>query len=269
MYNRLVQFTESKRQMPDSQCTPISLVVIPTYNERESIERLVHIILHHADNLHVLIIDDNSPDGTGQIADALSRRDERIQVIHRPRHMGYASACKQGFEYALRNAYPYVVTMNADFSHNPRYIPQLIALAAQNEVAIGSRYCEGGGVSGSSLLWQTGSLMVNHIIRRVFSLPVWDSTSRFRCYQTFILPYVRYHTMQTEGAGFGVEILERCKQSGYKCAELPIIYDDRRLSRAHARGNIRLILSFIGLWFSQAGKRSGQRIKPASASRFD
>ncbi|MCE5259843.1 MAG: glycosyltransferase [Chloroflexi bacterium] len=256
--------------MHEKSIEPNILVVIPTYNECENIEPLVRLILHQQPNLHIMIVDDNSPDGTGEIADTLARQQERVQIFHRAKRMGYASAYKLGFEYALRYAYPYVLTMNADFSHNPRYIPYLVALARANDVAIGSRYVQGGGTVGanSAHVWLSG--IANRAIRRLLALNPEDCTSRFRCYQTYLLPYIHYETVRADGLGFGVEILERCSRSGFRTAELPILYDYRLWPGSRSRYHW-LQLSAELVWMRIARTKISQLAQPTveKSSKLD
>jgi len=204
-----------------------TLVIVPTYNECEQIAQLAHLILRQQSNLHLLIIDDNSPDGTGQIADNLAQQYERMQVVHRPRRLGYASAFKLGLEYALRHAYPYVLTMSADFRHNPRYINSLVALAHENDVAIGSRFVPRGGSVGTNVMQSWCSRFGNNIARRLLALQPRDCTSYFRCYRTSILPCIHYESVRADNPVFMLELLERIARRGFHIQELPVVFDYR------------------------------------------
>lgn len=206
-----------------------ALVIVPTYNEAENIEPLVREILSQPAPLHVLIVDDNSPDGTGALADALAAGDERVQVIHRAGKLGLGTAYVCGFERALAEGYGYAITMDADFSHNPRYLPDLLALAQTHDVAIGSRYVPGGGARGCSWFRVLLSRGANALARTVLGLRTHDCTAGFRCYRADVLRAIDPHTILSSGYSFLVEMVTRCERQGYRIAELPILFDNRRL----------------------------------------
>ncbi|MHB9033129.1 MAG: glycosyltransferase [Anaerolineae bacterium] len=209
---------------------PNILVVIPTASEQTQLELLVNLVLQQQTNLHILLVSGRAGDDKERVSDMLASRDERIQLLRSPKRLSYADACKLGFEYALRYAYPYVLTMQADFSHNPLYIPQLVTMARSFDLAIGSRYFNGGGTIGARLIPAWLEKQTNAAIRRLTGLPVSDCLTRFACYQTFILPHIHYATLRTRGSGFEVDILERCTRSGFRIGELPVYYDCRQLS---------------------------------------
>ncbi len=206
-----------------------ALVIVPTYNEVENIERLVHEILAQPAPLHVLIVDDNSPDGTGAVADALAAEDARVSVAHRPAKLGLGTAYTCGFERALAQGYGYAITMDADFSHNPRYLPALLALAQAHDVAIGSRYVQGGGARGCTWPRVLLSRGANALARTVLGLRSRDCTAGFRCYRADVLHAIDPKTILSSGYSFLVEMVTRCERAGYRIAELPIVFDNRRL----------------------------------------
>jgi dolichol-phosphate mannosyltransferase len=211
------------------QGNPLALVIIPTYNEAENIERLVGEILALPEAFHVLIVDDNSPDGTGSLADSLASRDARVRVHHRACKLGLGTAHIAGFRDALARGYPLAVTMDADFSHNPRYLPALVALVQGADLAIGSRYVRGGGATGCSLSRVLISRGANALARAVLGLKAHDCTAGFRCYRAEVLHAVGIDAIFSNGYSFMVEMITRCQRLGYSCAELPIIFENRRL----------------------------------------
>lgn len=238
--------------MPKSPLAEFALVVVYTYNERGALERLVKLILQQPDPLHVLVIDDNSSDGTDQSADQLARQDNRVQVFHRSRKMGLGSAYRLGCEYALRSDYGWMVTMNADFSHNPRYIPQLLALARANDLAIGSRYAPTGGSIGSNRIQIALSRNINRTIRKLLRLTPFDCTSRFRCYSDYVLQQIHPETIAGDRYSFLVETLVRCAKKEFRVGEMPFIYDDRRLVPARSlRSDSRSACAIFRLWFQR------------------
>ncbi len=211
------------------QSNPLALVIIPTYNEAENIEHLVGEILALPGALHVLVVDDNSPDGTGRLADALAARDARVRAHHRAGKLGLGTAYIAGFRHALAHGYALAVTMDADFSHNPRYLPQLIALAQQADLVIGSRYVHGGGATGCSPSRVLLSRGANALARTVLGLKAHDCTAGFRCYHAEVLRAVGIDAIFSDGYSFLVEMMTRCQRLGFTTAELPIIFENRRL----------------------------------------
>lgn len=231
-----------------------ALVIIPTYNEAENIERLVGEILAQPGAFHVLVVDDNSPDGTGRLADALAARDPRVRVYHRAAKLGLGTAYIAGFHDALAQGYPLVITMDADFSHNPRYLPQLVALAQQADLAIGSRYVRGGGATGCSLPRVLLSKGANALARTVLGLKAHDCTAGFRCYRAEVLRAVGIDAIFSNGYSFLVEMLTRCQRLGFTSAELPILFENRRLGASKiSRAEIwKSIYTIARLRFSRA-----------------
>jgi dolichol-phosphate mannosyltransferase len=218
--------------VPDRDLGRFALVIVPTYNEAENIERLVQEILEQPAPLHVVIVDDNSPDGTGRLADGLAARSERVQVIHRPGKLGLGTAYLAGFGRALERGYGYAITMDADFSHNPRYLPELLALMRDYDVAIGSRYVHGGGSARCSLGRVLLSRGANAFAKFVLGLKTHDCTAGFRCYRASVLRGLELETLFSNGYSFLVETITRCERRGFKVGELPILFDNRRLGKS-------------------------------------
>jgi glycosyltransferase involved in cell wall biosynthesis len=204
-------------------------VVIPTYNEVENLSYLVSEILKLDIQAHVIIVDDNSPDGTGQLADELAAQNGRVQVVHRPGKLGLGTAYIAGFEQALaEEAVDQVVTMDADFSHNPRYIPALVSLTQQHHLSIGSRYVPGGGVTAD---WGVHrkflSWGANHFTRLMLGLTAHDCTAGFRCYRREVLQSIELDRIFSNGYSFLIEMLYKCQRMGYRIGETPITFENR------------------------------------------
>ena len=216
----------------DAALARTALIIVPTYNEAENIERLVAEILQQPAPFHVLVVDDNSPDGTGELADALRSRDPRVDVVHRPGKLGLGTAYVAGFRCALERGYGYAVTMDADFSHNPCYLPQLVALMETHDVVVGSRYVPGGGSTGCRFSRVLLSRGANALARSVLGLQVHDCTAGFRCYRSNVLWAIELETIFSSGYSFLVEMITRCERRGFRIGEVPIVFDNRRLGRS-------------------------------------
>jgi glycosyltransferase involved in cell wall biosynthesis len=202
-------------------------VVVPTYNEAENIERLVTQILHLGLNLHVIIVDDNSPDGTGQIADRLAAGDGHVSVIHRKGKLGLGTAYIAGFKKALGAGAPFVMSMDADFSHDPGYIPAMVDMSAQRDVVIGSRYISGGGTRACTTARKFLSRGANSFAKVMLGLKAHDCTAGFRCYRRQVLESIELDTIFSSGYSFLIEMLYRCERKGFSVGEVPIIFVNR------------------------------------------
>lgn len=218
--------------MTDTRRADRALVIVPTYNEAENIERLLKEILQQPAPLDVVVVDDNSPDGTGDLADALAAEHQRVQVIHRPRKMGLGTAYIAGFKRALEMGYGSAITMDADFSHNPRHLPGLLALMQRHDLGIGSRYVPGGGSTGCTLLRVLLSKGANAFAKFMLGLKAHDCTAGFRCYKAKVLRAIELDTIFSSGYSFLVEMVTRCERQGFTVGELPIIFDNRQLGRS-------------------------------------
>jgi dolichol-phosphate mannosyltransferase len=210
-----------------------TLVVIPTYNEIENLPSLVEEIFQVVESLHVLVIDDNSADGTGQWCDQLAATEPRLHCLHRKGKLGLGTATIAGMQYAIDHDYEFVVIMDADFSHHPRYLPDLIACAQNSgansvDVAIGSRYISGGGVQGWPLHRKWMSRCVNFYARLMLGLSVRDCSGAFRCYGIECLRKVNFQATLSRGYSFQEEILWRLRRVGAQMEETPIIFVDRQ-----------------------------------------
>jgi len=214
--------------MTPSDLTTMALVIVPTYNEADNIERLVSLILQQAAPLHVVVVDDNSPDGTGKIADHLAAQDARGAVIPRTGKVGLGTAYIAGFKRALALGYGYAITMDADFSHHPRYLPGLLSLMPHCDLAIGSRYVPQGGTEGWPLTRRILSRGANAFARLMLGLPANDCTAGFRCYRRRLLEQMPLDRFFSNGYSFLVEMLYYCQRAGARVAEVPILFENRR-----------------------------------------
>lgn len=211
-----------------------ALVVVPTYNEAESIPRLVAEVLRQ-EGFHILVVDDNSPDGTGQIAEGLKREwDGRLDVLHRQSKIGLCTAYVAGFKFALEHGHEYVFEMDADFSHSPAVLPRLLEAARSRDadLVLGSRYVPGGGTVNWSpvrrLISQGGSLYA----RLILGVPVNDLTGGFKCFRRRALQQLDLDRVQANGYSFQIEMTYRCFQKNMKVVEVPIVFVDRRVGQS-------------------------------------
>lgn len=203
-------------------------IIIPTYNEAENLPLLVAAILKLPADLTVIVVDDNSPDGSGEIADHLAARSARVLAHHRPGKLGLGSAYRAGFDIALGGGARRILTMDADFSHHPRYIPHLLALSRTADIAIGSRYVPGGGTLNWGPQRQALSRTANGVARLALGLPATDCTAGFRCYRRAVLEQVDLDAIRSSGYSYLVEMLYRAQRLGFCIAETPILFEDRR-----------------------------------------
>jgi dolichol-phosphate mannosyltransferase len=221
-----------------------TLVIIPTYNESENIERLVHEVFTNLPHTEILIIDDNSPDGTGRIADTLAGLKSAVHVIHRPKKMGMGNAYNHGFRYAVEHGYDVVFEMDADFSHKPSDLPRLLDGLQHNGLVIGSRYVDGGGTVNWGISRKLISRFGNFYARVILGMRVRDITAGFRCYNVEALKKVDLDQVKADGYGFQVEMAYRIKQAGYSIKEVPITFEDRRAGQSKMSKDI-VIEAFI------------------------
>ena len=206
---------------------PRALIIIPTYNERENLELLVDAIFEVEPRLHILVVDDGSPDGTGDLAETLAARDERVNVLHRQGKLGLGTAYIAGFKWALERDYPLICEMDADFSHQPRYLPALLAATEDADLALGTRYVPGGGTEGWGPLRQLISRSGNLYARAVLWLPFHDLTGGFKCFRRAVLEKIDLDEVRSEGYAFQIELTYRAHKAGFRIAEVPIVFPDR------------------------------------------
>lgn len=252
-----------------------TIVIVPTYNEAENVPPLIERILSLEENVDVLIVDDNSPDGTGEAADAIAAENSRVQVIHRAAKLGLGTAYTAGFTRALQQGYDRIMTMDADFSHNPRYIPALLRLTETYDLAIGSRYVPGGGVR----LWGLHRRLLSHganlFARSMLGLHAHDCTAGFRCYRASVLETVDPHSILADGYSYLLEMLWRVQKAGFSVAETPIVFTDRRRGASkisqkeifHAAGTVfRLAFSSGATPAVKQSSRQIDRFHPSDPS---
>ncbi|KPK82139.1 MAG: dolichyl-phosphate beta-D-mannosyltransferase [Gemmatimonas sp. SM23_52] len=218
--------------------TELKLVVMPTYNERENIPVIVPKVLAQDPLIHVLIVDDNSPDGTGQIADELAANDERIHVIHREGKLGLGTAYIAGFRWALEREYEYIFEMDSDFSHNPDHIPEFLETAQHCDLVLGSRYLRGVTVVNWPMSRLLLSYFANRYSRFVTGLPFTDTTGGFKCYRRNVLEGIDLDRITSEGYSFQIETTFRAWRKGFKIGEIKIIFTDRTEGTSKMSGRI-------------------------------
>ena len=203
-------------------------VIIPTYNERENIGLLVDSIVGLQLGSRIIVVDDNSPDGTGVLADELAARYSGVHVIHRSGKLGLGTAHIAGMQAALSDGADCILTMDADFSHHPRYLPDLMAALGRYDVVIGSRYVAGGGALYCTLPRRALSQGANLFARMVLGLSAGDATAGFRGYRRAVLESIPLDEIVSEGYSFLIEMLYRCQQQGGAMGEVPIVFENRQ-----------------------------------------
>ena len=205
-----------------------TLIIIPTYNEIENIEQLLEQVLAKSETIEVLVIDDNSPDGTALRVKFMQSSEPRIHILERPGKMGLGSAYVTGFKYALERDYDYIIEMDADFSHNPEDIPLLLNAAKKYDLVIGSRYCEGVNI----IHWPIKRLLISYFaskyVRTITRMPVKDPTSGFKCFQRKVLENIDLDKILSDGYAFQIEMNFRAWVKGFHIKEIPIVFTERK-----------------------------------------
>ena len=250
----------------DSERGPAWLV-LPTYNEAENIEPLIGAVLEKLPrSARVLVVDDGSPDGTGEIAERLAGEEERVEVLHRPRKEGLGPAYIAGFRRALAEGAGLILEMDADFSHEPAYLPRLLEAAGRADLAIGSRYVPGGGVGDWGAVRRGISRGGSSYARLVLRVGVRDLTGGFKCFRREVLEAIDLDSVRSRGYAFQVELTYRAIQRGFTVAEVPIVFRDRRVGKSKMDRSIVLeaiwrvpLLRFVG--------RNGKRRRATASNR--
>jgi len=205
-----------------------ALLIIPTYNEIANIKNIITASLAQSPDLYILVIDDNSPDGTAKAVKELMENEPHINLIERPKKMGLGSAYVQGFKYALKNDYDYILEMVADFSHNPADIPRLLEAARKYDLVIGSRYCQGVNI----INWPFRRLLISYFaskyVRIITGMPVKDPTSGFKCFRRRVLEAINLDSILSDGYAFQIEMNFRAWVKGFTIYEIPIIFTERK-----------------------------------------
>ena len=216
-----------------------ALVIIPTYNERENLPKIVPLVLEQDPRLEVLVVDDGSPDGTGELADGMAAADRRVHVLHRPGKLGLGTAYVAGFRWALEQGHDYVFEMDADFSHDPRHLPTFLAQIADADVVIGSRYLNR---RVTVINWPMSRLMLSYFAnvyaRWVTGLQLWDSTGGYKCYRRSVLAGVNLDQVRSNGYSFQIEMSFRAWRKGFLIKEITITFSDRSEGRSKMSGRI-------------------------------
>ena len=220
-----------------------ALVCVPTYDEKENVVAIVEAVLAAAPEVDVLVIDDNSPDGTGRLADEIAAREPRVHVLHRAGKEGLGRAYLAGFAWALARGYGLVLEMDADFSHDPRYLPAMLEAAREADLVLGSRYVPGGGTVNwgvaRKLISRGGSLYA----RTILGIPIRDLTGGFKCFRREVLEAIDLPTVECTGYAFQIELTYRTLRKGFRVREIPIVFVDRRVG--HSKMSRRIVLEAL------------------------
>lgn len=234
-----------------------ALVIIPTYNERVNLPIIVPQVLEQDPRLEVLVVDDNSPDGTGGLADELAAADARVHVLHRPSKEGLGRAYLAGFRWALEREYDLVLEMDADRSHDPKYLPALLAATEEAEVVIGSRYRNGVNV----INWPMSRLLLSYFANKyahwVTGLPLSDATGGFKCFRSVVLRSIDLDAVKSNGYAFQIEMSFRAWKKGFRLAEVPIVFTDR--VEGHSKMSKRIVREAVWMvWWLRIESLTGQ-----------
>jgi dolichol-phosphate mannosyltransferase len=234
-------------------------VILPTFNERENLPRMVEALLalHLPVRLSVLVVDDNSPDGTGRMADVMAAAESRMHVLHRPGKAGLGKAYLAGFRWALERDYEFVFEMDADFSHDPRFLTDFLAAAQNADLVIGSRYRTGVNVINWPISRLLLSLGANQYARWVTGLPVVDSTGGFKCFRRRVLEAIDFDRVRSNGYSFQIEMSFRAWKKGFRLVEIPIVFTDR--IEGQSKMNKRIVREAIWMvWWLRLKSLAGQ-----------
>ena len=234
------------------------LVIVPTYNERENIARIIDSVLAQDPRLSVLVVDDGSPDGTGPIVDEIAARNDRVHALHRPKKMGLGTAYLAGFRWALERDYEYIFEMDADFSHDPGHLPEFLRAVANADVVLGSRYRDG---KVTVVNWPMARLMLSYAAniyaRTVTGLQLYDATGGFKCFRRRVLASIDLDDVRSNGYAFQIEVSFRAWKKGFRIVEIPIVFTDR--TEGESKMSKRIVREAIWMvwrlrWWSITGK---------------
>jgi dolichol-phosphate mannosyltransferase len=243
-----------------------ALVCVPTYDERENLAPIVAGIHAAAPQVDVLVVDDDSPDGTGRLADELAARDPRVHVLHRAAKQGLGRAYLAGFAWALERGYGLVLEMDADFSHDPGYLPTLLAAAEGADLVLGSRYVPGGG----TVNWGLGRRLISRggsaYARAILGVSVRDLTGGFKCFRREVLEAIDLASVECSGYAFQIELTYRALRRGFRVVEVPIVFADRRVGQS--KMSRRIVLEAMRkVWsmrFSRFARDASARVTRAT-----
>ncbi len=214
-----------------------ALVCLPTYNERENLSSLIEEILHTV-AVDVLVIDDNSPDGTGRVADLIAAREPRVHVLHRPAKLGLGTAYIAAFRWGLQRGYEKLIEMDADFSHQPRYLPELLRASENADLVLGSRYVDGGGTENWGLVRRCVSRGGSLYARGILKIPVKDLTGGFKLFRREVLEAIDLDAIDTTGYAFQIELTYLAYKKGFRIKEIPIVFYERVAGRSKMSAGI-------------------------------
>lgn len=205
-----------------------SLVIIPTYNEIDNIERIIEKVLPQHESIEMLIVDDNSPDGTGDKVLEIMKDNPKVHILQRQGKMGLGSAYVAGFKYAIANEYDFVIEMDADFSHNPNDVPRLLKAIEHNDLVIGSRYVQGVNVVNWPMSRLLLSYFASYYVKIITGMKVDDPTGGFKCFRRTVLETINFNEIMSDGYSFQVEMNYRVYKKGLRVKEIPIVFYERR-----------------------------------------
>ncbi len=235
-----------------------ALVIVPTYNERENVERLVATVLSQDPRLDVLVVDDGSPDGTGDIADNIAMREPRLNVLHRASKLGLGTAYLAGFAWALERDYAYIFEMDADFSHDPAHLPQFLAAIEHADLVLGSRYRNN---RVTVVNWPVTRLLLsffaNIYARVITGLQLYDATGGFKCFRRRVLESIDLSAVRSNGYAFQIEMSFRAWKKGFRIVEIPIVFVDR--TEGQSKMSKRIVREAIWMvwrlrWWAMTGR---------------
>jgi dolichol-phosphate mannosyltransferase len=232
----------------------MTLIIIPTYNESENLPDLLESIFSYVPQTDILIVDDNSPDGTGDLADKIALKDKRVHVLHRTGKLGLGTAYVAGFKYAIAQNYDAAFEMDADFSHDPKYLPAFLAAIENADLVIGSRYIPGGSTPNWSFSRRMISSCGNVFARFLLGMPTHDCTAGYRCYRREVLENINLDTIESQGYGFQVELAYRVTKQGFRVVETPIVFMDRRIGKSKMSRKI-VLEAFVYVLRTRFGKQ--------------
>jgi dolichol-phosphate mannosyltransferase len=234
-----------------------ALVVLPTYNEKVNLPLIVPQILEQDPRLEILVVDDNSPDGTGQLADELAAANPRVHVMHRAEKAGLGKAYLAGFRWALEREYDYIMEMDADFSHDPKFLGQLLAASKDADLVIGSRYRAGVNVINWPISRLLLSIGANQYARWITGLPLTDYTAGFKCFRREVLEAIDFEKVRSNGYSFQIEMSFRAWKKGFRLVEIPIVFTDRM--EGQSKMNKRIVREAIWMvWWLRLRSLVGQ-----------
>jgi dolichol-phosphate mannosyltransferase len=243
-----------------------AVICLPTYDERENLAPVLAAIHEVVPAVDVLVVDDDSPDGTGRLADELAARDPRVHVLHRAAKQGLGRAYLAGFAWALERGYPLVLEMDADFSHDPRHLPALLAASGGADLVLGSRYVPGGGTVNWGLRRRLISRAGSLYARTLLGVPVRDLTGGFKCFRREVLEAVDLPSVECSGYAFQIELTWRAIRRGFRVVEVPIVFADRRVGRS--KMSRRIVLEAIHkVWRMRSSRFARETARAARPPR--